>query len=487
MHENPTISDIDKFNYLVSLLDPPASSAIAGLKITAANYPEAVALLKKRFGNKQHIISKHMDTLLALEVINSSQNLKGLRHLYDVVEAQVRGLKALGVSPDSYGTLLSSVFLSKLPHDLRLHIARESTDEELSQLEKLLEITEADIKAREKAGCSVVPAKTKVKPPAPTGHALPAMSGPTPCCYCQGAHLPEECGKVISVESRRESLRKGGRCFVCLRRGHRIRECRASVRCSHCNGRHHRSLCHRRNDTSSEGSSSIAPNNTVSNSDPHAPVFLAGTSVNLSNIDKPVLLQTALAKLFNPGDPQCHLVVRVLFDTGSQRSYITNRVKDELSLEEKAEQRLMLRTFGNSGGKEEHCSVVEVGIFTGDCSVNLELLSVPLICPDLTNQPVSRCRKTYQHLTHLKLTDTTDDASARVDVLIGADYYYEFVTGKVIRRRQGPIAIETKFGWVLSGLANSQSHTDSQSIGLVVATHVLSASLDTHTEKNEVC
>ena len=122
-----------------------------------------------------------MDTLLALEMINSSQNLKGLRHLYDVVEAQVRGLKALGVSPDSYGTLLSSVFLSKLPHDLRLDIARESTDDELSQLEKLLEITEADIKAREKAGCSVVPAKTKVKPPAPTGHALPAMSGPTPC------------------------------------------------------------------------------------------------------------------------------------------------------------------------------------------------------------------------------------------------------------------------------------------------------------------
>ena len=99
--------------------------------------------------------------------------------------------------------------------------------------------------------------------------------------------------------------------------------------------------------------------------------------------------------MFNPCDPQYHLVVRVLFDTGSQRFYITNRVKNELSLEEKAEQCLMLRTFGNSGGKEEHCSVVEVGIFTGDCSVNLELLSVPLICPDLTKQPVSCCRETY--------------------------------------------------------------------------------------------
>ena len=126
---------------------------------------------------------------------------------------------------------------------------------------------------------------------------------------------------------------------------------------------------------------------------------------------------------------------------------------------------------------------MEVSIFTGDCSVNLELLPIPLICPDLTNQPVSPCRKTYQHLAHLNLADTTDDASARVDVLIGADYYYEFVTGKVIRRRQGPIAIETKFGWVLSGLANFQSHTVSQSMGLVVAMPVLSASLDTQLQR----
>ena len=110
---------------------------------------------------------------------------------------------------------LSFLLASKLPHDLRLLITPESTDEELSQLEKLLEITEADIKAREKAGCSVVPAQTKVKPPAPTGHALPAMSGPTPCCYCQGAHLPQECGKVISVESRMVSLRKEGGLLFC--------------------------------------------------------------------------------------------------------------------------------------------------------------------------------------------------------------------------------------------------------------------------------
>ena len=177
VHENSMLSDVDKFNYLVSLLDPPASSAIAGLKITAVNYPEAVALLKKRFGNKQHIISKHMDTLLAIEAVHSTQNLKGLRHLYDVVEAQVRGLKALGIPPQSYGALLSSVFLSKLPHDLRLQIARESSGSEEMDFERLLEITEIDLEAREKAHLAMPP-KTKPKPSHSTGHSLPSTGGP---------------------------------------------------------------------------------------------------------------------------------------------------------------------------------------------------------------------------------------------------------------------------------------------------------------------
>lgn len=42
-------------------------------------------------------------------------NLRGLRHLYDTVEAHVRGVRALGVTADSYGGLLTSILLSKLP------------------------------------------------------------------------------------------------------------------------------------------------------------------------------------------------------------------------------------------------------------------------------------------------------------------------------------------------------------------------------------
>ena len=57
--------------YLHSLLEGSALDAISGLKLTAGNYPEAISILKKRFGNKKQIIARHMDTLLNLDAVVS--------------------------------------------------------------------------------------------------------------------------------------------------------------------------------------------------------------------------------------------------------------------------------------------------------------------------------------------------------------------------------------------------------------------------------
>ena len=103
IHSNPDLSSVDKFNYLNSFLESNAAEAIAGLTLTAANYTEAVATLKKRFGNSQLIVNKHMEGLLALSTVTSHNDVKSLRRLYDSVEAHVRRLKALGVPAASYG------------------------------------------------------------------------------------------------------------------------------------------------------------------------------------------------------------------------------------------------------------------------------------------------------------------------------------------------------------------------------------------------
>ena len=89
VHLNIALSDVDKFNYLRSLLERSAYDAIAGLTLSSANYDEAIEILKKRFGNKQIIISRHMESFLNLSAVSGEQDLRSLRQLYNDVEANI--------------------------------------------------------------------------------------------------------------------------------------------------------------------------------------------------------------------------------------------------------------------------------------------------------------------------------------------------------------------------------------------------------------
>ena len=71
------------------------------LLISNSNYKEAVDLLQKRYVKKQILISKYVETLLALPAIESSKDLQNLRCLYDRTEATVRNLRGVGVSDES--------------------------------------------------------------------------------------------------------------------------------------------------------------------------------------------------------------------------------------------------------------------------------------------------------------------------------------------------------------------------------------------------
>ena len=125
VQKNESLSAIDEFNYLISRLERSAAEAISGLTLTASNYDEAIEILKGRFSNKQQIINRHMEILLNLDTVTSHLNMRSLRKLYDTVESNVRSQKSLGVSCETYGGLVSSILMIRLPQDFRLVITRE--------------------------------------------------------------------------------------------------------------------------------------------------------------------------------------------------------------------------------------------------------------------------------------------------------------------------------------------------------------------------
>ena len=221
VHLNDSLSEVDKFNYLKSLLEKAAYDAVAGLTLSAANYCEAVDILKRRFGNRQIIVSRHMETLLNLTAVSGDHDLKGLRRLYNEVEANVRSLKALGVSPDSYGAMLTSVLLMKLPPEVRLIISRKVTEDELN-LETLLAVWEEELIVRERAQDPThsKPVTEKRKHPSTAATLISGTSDASGlCCYCQNPHSATSCSTVTDLDARRGMLRSGRNVLELLSKG----------------------------------------------------------------------------------------------------------------------------------------------------------------------------------------------------------------------------------------------------------------------------
>ena len=74
------------------------------------------------------------------------------------------------------------------------------------------------------------------------------------------------------------------------------------------------------------------------------------------------------------------------------------------------------------------------------------VLSSVVIPSPMSIQPIASCKLLYSHIAGLKLADLGETmGELKIGVLIGS-----VVTGKIVKGQGGPVAIEIKFGWVLS-------------------------------------
>ena len=129
VHRNSTLTGADKFNYLKPLLVGSAGHVIARLPLTNGNYEKAIDLLKIRFGNRQSVISSHMEALTKIPKITSIHEVKRLRNLYYTVESHMRSLESLEISQETYGCFLTPLIMQKLPEEFRIAITRNLTSE----------------------------------------------------------------------------------------------------------------------------------------------------------------------------------------------------------------------------------------------------------------------------------------------------------------------------------------------------------------------
>ena len=448
IHNNEAVSPINKLNYLLSLLEGPAYRAVEGFNLQEENYENVVETLKSRFGKMQQIVNAHMQNLLELQN-HPSEGIGQLRKIYDKINVNVRGLNALGMPPETYGNLLIPIIMAKMPREISMQVARE-TSNAAWHVKDILKIIDSEIEANEISSfISKSMPKVSEKDRVPTRVQGTTKSFVTrqevrqerverklQCYFCKGNHVAGKCDKISSVEERRKILKEDKRCFNCLKRGHFSPECNSGNGCSKCKGpkgRHHYSICLGETSNSKPAEKDESTESTTV------------TAKERGN----VLLQTATGYVYNGSNKDQCFKVQMLFDLGSQRSYVTEELMKKLNLGIECNEMLNLNTFGSSKFAKVKCNRVTFFVSLNDYDdVEVSALTHKVICSPLrTRVDVGN----HAHLRGLTLADNSLGSSCKIDVLIGADKYYDFIVGDIVKGSAGPVATKSKLGWLLSG------------------------------------
>lgn len=262
VNRNSNLNDVEKLNYLKSLLTGAASETIAGLSMTDVNYKIAIDIITKRYGNKNLQIQAHVGQLLSIKTVSSIDNPAQLRTLLDQVVINICSLEALGVAGDTYSAILLPILVSKLPQNIRIVWSkREGLD---ADVHDLLNFLSKEVKSLEIASNNI---GLEIERPVVNHNisvaaALPCSSrnesaaindnlnstqdqcyGAPLCIYCEGDHSSGACQKVTNIAKRRAIIRRTWRCYACLKKGHSTNNCQSKSRCVKCKGFHHTSIC----------------------------------------------------------------------------------------------------------------------------------------------------------------------------------------------------------------------------------------------------
>ena len=171
------------------------------------------------------------------------------------------------------------------------------------------------------------------------------------------------------------------------------------------------------------------------------------------------MLQTATTFAFGE-DRGKKVPINILFDFGSQRSFVSQELQRQLGLKPQKIEKLNLNTFGSEKYVRTFCKRVNVNLEVSDEVVTISALSSPAVCsPLMSKVDISN----YPHLHGLTLADNSNASRKRIDILIGADHYYDIVIGDVIRGSEGPIAVSSRLGWLFSGPVSFSTKDDIKS------------------------
>ncbi|KRZ78550.1 hypothetical protein T10_5792 [Trichinella papuae] len=299
IHNRSDLDAATKFTYLISSTVGMARSSIEGIPLTEANYPQAVGILKARFGRPRLVVREHLAALWKAPVC-CEMSMRGIQSLVYEVTKHLRCLAALDKDPFAGPLPLNEDNLQKFLEfaqwqaNLLAKPMEEDNEKQVGETEHRTSLKKLS-RSTWKSGGRVT-----------SSAAALAVAATGSCPFCEGEHKGADCQKCIkaNLPSRMAMVRAKGVCFKCLEIGHQVRDCRESRPCAvdGC-GRAHHKLLHSstpRESARSTESSSVQRG-----------MLAKGNG-------KGACLQIVRSRAYGPDGT--HVAVNCLLDTGAQVS-----------------------------------------------------------------------------------------------------------------------------------------------------------------------
>ena len=275
------------------------------------------------------------------------------------------------------------------------------------------------------------------------------------CEFCTGKHYAHMCDSIGNLDwlARREKIKRMRLCFLCLGK-HLAMDCWPKGHCYFCKGHHHAVLCPKKQITgrsrdhhdNTEVKEVVSKQSNVKPDIDSTHIGVAGVSYSKSD-NQTTIMQVVKTVIGG-------VEVNVMFDSGSDRSFITSSCAQRLNLNVVGQETLNYCRFAEKTQVRDG-KLRQIYEFAVD-GQRLKLIGMDVICSSMYRSPVPK-----DVLEHFKCVSFNEDfrlgRSVKVDILIGLDHYWSLIKSDR-KSSEGLVAQETAFGWMLSGGWSTKEH-----------------------------
>lgn len=471
VHNEPTLTDLEKFHHLISFLSDEALATVRTFQITDANYKLAIKRLSDRYDNKYMIFNNLIESIFTIPKM-TQPNASELQNIVDNVSACLESLATLGSHEQILHSMLIYLVMSKIDHGSKAKWD-EQLDKELptwSQCSMILLRRCQFLKVNESSQSvsndrKRYPSRVK-ETSARSAFFVNEAKNRKKCCFCQSKeHFIYSCKEFhhLNVSSRFEFAKKALLCINCLKKGHSVKDCNSSSRCRECQKSHH-SLLHQNEipkecvsvqklEQTPSSSSTLNNGNHSHDYSTQPPQVFHVTENNPQTI-----LATATVNI------KSHIgsshIARVLLDSGSQLNFITEELAHSLRLPRKNHQ---FNITGIDQVTTKTNQIVTASIQSR--TTKFEGMFEFVVIRSISNQqPMSTISTKCLNIpSNLPLADPYFHKSHRIDILLGAETFFELLSVGQVRLGNGlPTLQKTLLGWIISGRYNPSIQTQNK-------------------------